>query len=452
MPWFRIRADLRDASTPVWRELLVPSDLPLPELHTLLQAAMGWQNSHLHAFARGGEDHWTSRQRRVVDVGDGEFDHESGRPEAEASLATLVTNVGDEATYLYDFGDDWEHLLTLIEVLDGDASAVADLASPALTDGAGVCPPEDCGGVGGHAELLEAVDSLERGEQLEEWPEHVVRWAFGTLDVERIRAALTFDLARHQAAVDAIGRPLPSLHPVLAAMVAALPGLGPDSLRGMVQAAGLHEPADLTADDAAVLTENLRWFLDLVGDDGLTLTSAGYLRPAVVQAVAERLRLRREWIGTLNREDQTPGVADFRALVIALGLVRKVKGRLVRTKVGTALRNDPGRLLSHVTERMPLGREDFERQAGALVMLDLLAGAESRSATSQRAAAILTDLGWRSDGGQVNEWAVYHGTPSTAYLQRCGVLAEGPRGPGWEATDVGIRFLRTALRGEGADV
>lgn len=72
-------------------------------------------------------------------------------------MSTLLPADGAQATYLYDFGDGWEHLITLTDVLDGDPSAVGDLASPVLTDGEGVCPPEDVGGIGGHAQVLERV-------------------------------------------------------------------------------------------------------------------------------------------------------------------------------------------------------------------------------------------------------------------------------------------------------
>lgn len=208
MTWLQIRVELRDASIAIWRELLVPGDLPLPDLHRLLQAAMGWEDSHLHSFAQGSQTYWQSRTRWVMDDPDGLLEHaETDVPESGAVVGDLLPAAGTQATYLYDFGDDWEHLLTLTDVLDGDSSAVADLTSPVLTDGEGVCPPEDCGGVPGHAGLLESVAALEAGDELEEWPEQGVRWAFGTLDVEQIRAALTFDLARQQERVAALSRP-----------------------------------------------------------------------------------------------------------------------------------------------------------------------------------------------------------------------------------------------------
>jgi hypothetical protein len=176
--WYRLRVDLLETSPAIWRELLVPADLPLPQVSLVLQVAMRRENSHLHSFARTSETHWQSRPRWVMDQPDELIEDEEGElPESGATLATLLQTAGDRATYPYDFGDSWEHLLTAVEVLVGDSSAVVDLTSPVLTDGEGACPAEDVGGVGGYEELLECVAALERGEKLEEWPELVLLWA-----------------------------------------------------------------------------------------------------------------------------------------------------------------------------------------------------------------------------------------------------------------------------------
>lgn len=47
---FRIRLSLSGTKPPVWRRLAVPGDLTLDKLHTVIQAAMGWMDSHLHSF------------------------------------------------------------------------------------------------------------------------------------------------------------------------------------------------------------------------------------------------------------------------------------------------------------------------------------------------------------------------------------------------------------------
>src|SRR5215207_3597015 len=69
---------------------------------------------------------------------------EDQRDETGARLADL----GSEVEYLYDFGDGWTHD---VEVLGPGGS------TPGCVDGRGACPPEDCGGPGGYAELLEVL-------------------------------------------------------------------------------------------------------------------------------------------------------------------------------------------------------------------------------------------------------------------------------------------------------
>ena len=46
----QLKITLLDIRPAIWRRLLVPAKLKLPQFHTALQRAFGWTNSHLHAF------------------------------------------------------------------------------------------------------------------------------------------------------------------------------------------------------------------------------------------------------------------------------------------------------------------------------------------------------------------------------------------------------------------
>ena len=50
----QIRVALDDIEPPVWRRLVVPLATKLAELHYIIQAAMGWTDSHMHEFEIGG--------------------------------------------------------------------------------------------------------------------------------------------------------------------------------------------------------------------------------------------------------------------------------------------------------------------------------------------------------------------------------------------------------------
>ena len=47
--------ELRDVTPRVWRRLLVPASVRLDKLHRIFQAAMGWEDCHLHSFQIGAD-------------------------------------------------------------------------------------------------------------------------------------------------------------------------------------------------------------------------------------------------------------------------------------------------------------------------------------------------------------------------------------------------------------
>lgn len=145
---FRVRLDLHGAKPPVWRRLELPGDLTLPRLHDVIQAVMGWTDSHLHRF-RTGSDHRSPYFVTTFDLDEGE----DGMPEDDVRLDQLVAAEGDALWYEYDFGDGWDHVLRVAEILDDPPAHVR------CTDGRKAGPPEDCGGIGGYAELASWVRS-----------------------------------------------------------------------------------------------------------------------------------------------------------------------------------------------------------------------------------------------------------------------------------------------------
>ena len=138
----QVKISLRGASRPpVWRRLLVPADIRLHRFHDVIQVAMGWTDTHMHVFS--------------TDFGEyGLPDPELGfRDERKARLDRFLAATGDRIRYTYDFGDDWEHEIVVEKLLrenDGDQI-------PVCLAGKGACPPEDCGGVWGYADLVETI-------------------------------------------------------------------------------------------------------------------------------------------------------------------------------------------------------------------------------------------------------------------------------------------------------
>lgn len=151
----RILVELADVDEPrIWRQLLVPAAIRLDRLHSVIQDAMGWQNRHLHAFTIDGVQY-------------GRPDGEPGfRDERTAALGALL-KPGSQCVYTYDFGDSWEHLITVEQL----QTAASGLHYPHCVDGAGNCPPEDCGGAPGYSGLkvILADPAHEEHQAMLEW-------------------------------------------------------------------------------------------------------------------------------------------------------------------------------------------------------------------------------------------------------------------------------------------
>ncbi|MFF2112534.1 plasmid pRiA4b ORF-3 family protein [Rhodococcus koreensis] len=146
---FQVRVHLDDAKPPIWRRLLLSSELMLDELHAVLQQAMGWTDSHLHQFLVGENkvDRFAEQFHMQFMLDEGA----DGVLENRVRLDELPAEPKDRLFYRYDFGDGWEHTLVMEKVLPR-----ADDEPPALCiGGARACPPEDCGGIWGYHHLLQ---------------------------------------------------------------------------------------------------------------------------------------------------------------------------------------------------------------------------------------------------------------------------------------------------------
>ena len=127
----------------VWRRIQVPEEYSFWGLHVAIQDAMGWLDYHRHEF-------------RLLDA--------EVMPAWHVPLSKFFDQRNwhaPPATYSYDFGDDWQHVL----VHEGFESADDNRAYPQCVAGEGRCPPEDCGGVHGYAEFLQVIADPEPAER-----------------------------------------------------------------------------------------------------------------------------------------------------------------------------------------------------------------------------------------------------------------------------------------------
>jgi hypothetical protein len=154
---YQLKVTLRGTRPPIWRRLAVQADTTLFRLHGILHVAMGWTDTHLHQFQTDG-------------LRFGVVDREMDRgmmSDRGVTLLQVAPRVGSRLVYEYDFGDGWTHDIAIEKIVDGDAAVV----TPTCVDGSRACPPEDCGGVHGYADLLNAIadPGHSRHGELMEW-------------------------------------------------------------------------------------------------------------------------------------------------------------------------------------------------------------------------------------------------------------------------------------------
>ncbi len=354
----RIQVDLVDAKPPIWRRLDLYNDLTLDAVHQVLQVAFDWTDSHLHRFSLGGGPFDPTSQLLLCpfDVDEGADD---GLPAAGVRLDETLQQPGDQLHYIYDYGDNWELTLQLIEVRPpSEAPAVA-------VAGARAAPPEDSGGGTDLAALSSVLPDP------------------AAVDLDGINQGL-----RSAAAFFAADPRVTELR----ARLAHLP-------IGSAIVAALGTQLTTPSDDElrAVLGAHL-WFLDRAADGGIPLTSAGYLTPDNVRAAAAVVPGAADWIGKQNREAQTYPVLAFRESLQKLGLLRKYRGTLRLTKAGTAAQRDPHRLWGALAAALAPKKSGFDQDATFLV-LAAAAGAGGQELHVDAVTEGLTAVGYRYPDG-----------------------------------------------------
>ncbi len=169
---YQLRVDLRGTKPPIWRRILVSPSTTLDRLHDVIQVVMDWEDCHLHMFVKGRRHYGTPSP----------WDDDwrlPGMPrdldERKYRVSQLLKREKDWITYRYDFGDSWEHRVTLQKILPHDPA----VRLPACVGGKRRCPPEDSGGVWGYGEKLEILKDPDHWDH-----EHTKEWMGEGFDPE----------------------------------------------------------------------------------------------------------------------------------------------------------------------------------------------------------------------------------------------------------------------------
>lgn len=168
---FQFKITLLGVVPLIWRRIQV-QDCTLDKLHEHIQTAMGWTNSHLHQFEIDGE--------RYGDPAliDNRFDDFECEDSTKTIVSEILPNTGKRFAfkYEYDFGDSWEHEV----MFEGCPSVDPKAKYPLCLEGERACPPEDCGGVWGYGDFLEAIRNPKHEEH-----ENMLEWIGGKFAPEK---------------------------------------------------------------------------------------------------------------------------------------------------------------------------------------------------------------------------------------------------------------------------
>ena len=143
---YHVRIKLNNTDLKIWREVKVPSNITVHALAELLLEVMGWMMEHLYCFRFKGECYCSKEQieESMFSLQDKDF--------SNFTLSDLLTEKGVRMKLDYDYGDSWEHDVWVKGIREYNKG---EKPSITFVSGHGDCPPEDCGGVWGYAELLE---------------------------------------------------------------------------------------------------------------------------------------------------------------------------------------------------------------------------------------------------------------------------------------------------------
>ncbi|MFA5657137.1 MAG: plasmid pRiA4b ORF-3 family protein [Dysgonamonadaceae bacterium] len=188
---YQVKITLKGSKPSIWRQVLIPSDLSLPDFHKVIQTTMGWTNSHLHQFIK-------NRTYYAPKMPDDIFWDEADNVDySKLKISDLLKKEKEKIIYEYDFGDGWEHEIVLEKI----ENKVMDKKDVTCLKGKNSCPPEDCGGIWGYYDMLEILKDPDH-EEYEDYSEWLgVDFDPTYFDIEEVNEMLgsknfgTFDLS-----------------------------------------------------------------------------------------------------------------------------------------------------------------------------------------------------------------------------------------------------------------
>jgi len=159
---YRLKVYLKGIKPQIWRRIEIPGDATFWDLASAIMDAMGWEGYHFfdfHVKVPGTDIHEY--------IGHPSEEFEETLPAWEIKLSDYLMREKDKCDFIYDYGDNWQHVVRLEAIHKADDA----ISYPVCLGGKRACPPEDCGGVPGYQKLLTALKNpeLEDSQFVLEW-------------------------------------------------------------------------------------------------------------------------------------------------------------------------------------------------------------------------------------------------------------------------------------------
>lgn len=154
----KLKIVLNNTDPKIHRTVIVPENFDFYHLHIVIQCVMNWNNSHLFQFALGAPYRSDSIELKDPDdMPDPFFDRGIKKLDAfQTFLSDYFNGQRKKMNYVYDFGDDWIHTVTVLK------KPTEEVLFPKCINGENAAPIDDIGGVWGFYDLLKIIDKQKK--------------------------------------------------------------------------------------------------------------------------------------------------------------------------------------------------------------------------------------------------------------------------------------------------